>query len=98
MIAAHFKPSDEILEDIKRATTCYLCKGDLNKYGTDRYKICAKICKEAGIENPTKDDLVGAIPAFNYHAQKVIDKHLEGKYHHEDRAEQETAGCSVEGC
>ena len=88
MIAAHFRPSDEVLEEITQATRCYLCKGDLTKYGTDRYEICTKICKEAGIENPTKDDLVGALPAFNYHAQKIIENHLDEKYcHGKDRAE-----------
>lgn len=82
MIAAHFKPSDSVLEKIRQATTCYLCKGDLTKYGADRYEICTEICKEAGIENPTNEDLVGAIPAFNYHAQKVIEEHLNKKYDH----------------
>ena len=83
MIAAHFKPSDDVLEKIRQATTCYLCKRDLTKYGSDRKEICMEICKQAGIENPTIEDLVGAIPAFNYHAQKVIDEHLDRKYHHE---------------
>ena len=82
MIAAHFKPSDEVLEEIRQAATCYMCKGDLIKYGTDRYEICTKICKEAGIETPTKDDLVRALPAFNYHAQKVIESYLNKKYCH----------------
>ena len=98
MIAAHFKPSDEVLKEIEQATKCYLCRGDLNTYGSARYNICTKICKEAGIDNPTKDDLVGAIPAFNYHAQKIIDKYLEEKYRNENRAEQETTGCGAESC
>lgn len=88
MIAAHFKPSEDILKEIEQIVTCYICERDLNKYESDRYEICNKICKEAGIENPTHDDLVGAIPAFNYHAQKIIDKYLEEKYHHENRLEQ----------
>lgn len=80
MIAAHFKPSDEILKEIEQAAKCYICKGDLTAYGIARYEICTKICKEAGIENPTQNDLVGALPAFNYHAQKIIDAHLSEKY------------------
>ena len=80
MIAAHFKPSDEVLKEIEQAAKCYICKGDLTAYGTARYEICTKICKEAGIENPTQNDLVGALPAFNYHAQKIIDAHLSEKY------------------
>lgn len=80
MIAAHFKPSDEVLKEIEQAAKCYICKGDLTAYGTARYEICTKICKEAGIEKPTQNDLVGALPAFNYHAQKIIDSHLSEKY------------------
>ena len=51
MITAHFKPSDGVLKEIEQSVKCYLCKRDLNKYGADRYEICTKICKEAGIEN-----------------------------------------------
>ena len=86
MIAAHFKPSDEVLEEIKQATKCYICRGDIAAHGSARYEICTKICKEAGIENPNKFDLVGALPAFNYHAQKVIDAYLNEKYANEDRS------------
>ena len=80
MIDTHFKPSDEVLKEIEQAVKCYLCKGNLTKYGTDRYTICSKICKEAGIKNPTQLDLVGALPVFNYHAQKIIDANKSKKY------------------
>ena len=80
MINAHFKPSDELLKEIEQAVKCYLCKGNLTKYGDDRYTVCIKICKEAGIENPNQNDIIGVLPAFNYHAQKVIDAHLSEKY------------------
>lgn len=82
MINAHYKPSEEIIQKIDKLVKKYLydCEIGPAEWGIGRYDICMEIAKEAGIENPTKNDAIDFLPAFTYHADKIMDKYLSMKY------------------
>lgn len=82
MIKAHFRPSDETIERIGILVKGFILDGTINlsQYGSERFAICKQIANEAGLNNPDVNDLVGCMPAFEYHASKFFDKYISEKY------------------
>lgn len=89
-----YVPSEDIINEIKQAIKCFKCKGNLTDYGSTRYNICIKMCKEAGVEDPTTNDAVRMLNTFNIYAMEELENYLKEKYHGISSEQGSKSSCS----
>lgn len=92
-----YKPSEEVLNDIKHAVKCFTCNGDVNRFSNAKSDICEKICHELGINNPTEMDKFWALSLINKNLTEALESYFEEKYHG-NSSEQRSEPCCSQSC